>query len=177
MKVSETSKGTFGNSNLQLEALQRELMTALLHNYGTNKHAKKERKEERKKEGKKDKTNSCLATVSTTETQSSFLRNNLTMLMPKMHTCKFLIIHLHRMLSSDIFCGKGRHCTTDWSMCAFHCGFSDIVTYIFDIIWGTLMCSHLLSGSINKQAICDSKLLPRCEWDLRSFRILRSVEW
>ena len=113
MKVSETSKGTFGNSNLQLEALQRELMTALLHNYGTNKHAKKERKEERKKEGKKDKTNSCLATVSTTETQSSFLRNNLTMLMPKMHTCKFLIIHLHRMLSSDIFCGKGRHCTTD----------------------------------------------------------------
>jgi len=39
------------------------------------------------------------------------------------------------------------------------------------------MCSHLLCGSINKQAIRDSRLLPQCEWDLRSFRILRSVEW
>jgi hypothetical protein len=48
MKVSETSKGTFGNSNLQLEALQRELVTAWLHNYSTNKHTKKERREERK---------------------------------------------------------------------------------------------------------------------------------
>jgi len=75
MKVSETSKGVFGNSNLQLEALQRELVTTLLHNYTTNTHTKKERKKERKKV----ETNSYLATVSSTETQSFFLRDNLKM--------------------------------------------------------------------------------------------------
>ena len=47
LKLSETSKGTFRNSNLQLEAFQCELVTALLHNYSTNKHTKRERKKER----------------------------------------------------------------------------------------------------------------------------------
>jgi len=43
MKVSETSKETFGISSLQLEVLQRELVTDMLHNYSTNQHTKKER--------------------------------------------------------------------------------------------------------------------------------------
>jgi hypothetical protein len=48
MKVSETSKGTFGNSNLQLDALQYQLVTALYITTAlTNIQRKKEGKKER----------------------------------------------------------------------------------------------------------------------------------
>jgi hypothetical protein len=52
MQFSETSKGTFGNSNLQLVALQRELGTTLLHNY-----SRLLTYIQRKKEGKKERQN------------------------------------------------------------------------------------------------------------------------
>jgi hypothetical protein len=106
MKVSETSKGIFGNSNLQLEALQCQLVTALYKTTALTNI-------QRKKEVKKERQNKPMFSYGFHNGNVIFLLEGQSENTDAQNAyLQVLKIHLHRMLSSDIFCGKGRHCTT-----------------------------------------------------------------